>query len=93
MRAQLLGPSVELPIRPRNCHASAATGALGGAPYGATERVRGVATWARRCHASAATLWGQETCEGCGDMGAVVPCERSHWGPRWSSLWGHETCE
>ena len=34
-----------------------------------------------------------DTCEGCAEMGAVPPCERSHWGPRWSSLWGHETCE
>eukprot|EP00959_Pyramimonas_sp_CCMP1952_P158866 3322665-Pyramimonas_sp.AAC.1 len=26
-------------------------------------------------------------------MGAVVSCERSHWGLRWSSQWGHGTRE
>eukprot|EP00959_Pyramimonas_sp_CCMP1952_P259558 5426996-Pyramimonas_sp.AAC.1 len=30
---------------------------------------------------------------GCANIGAVVSCERSHWGLRWSSLVGHETCE
>eukprot|EP00959_Pyramimonas_sp_CCMP1952_P308195 6450058-Pyramimonas_sp.AAC.1 len=38
-----------------------------------------------------APIWGHETCEGCADIGAVVPCDRCRWGPRWSSLWGHET--
>ena len=38
-------------------------------------------------------LMGHVTCEGYAEMDAVPPCERSHWGPRWSSLWGHETCE
>eukprot|EP00959_Pyramimonas_sp_CCMP1952_P233728 4884605-Pyramimonas_sp.AAC.1 len=26
-------------------------------------------------------------------MGAVPPCERSHWSFRWRSLWGHDACE
>ena len=26
-------------------------------------------------------------------MGAVVSCERSHWGLWWSSLWGHDPRE
>eukprot|EP00959_Pyramimonas_sp_CCMP1952_P320633 6709852-Pyramimonas_sp.AAC.1 len=34
-------------------HASAGIWAFGGAPYGATERVRGVPEWARWAHASA----------------------------------------
>eukprot|EP00959_Pyramimonas_sp_CCMP1952_P316070 6615203-Pyramimonas_sp.AAC.1 len=38
------------------------------------------------------SLWGYQTCERCAEMGAVVPCERSHLGLRWGSLWGHETC-
>eukprot|EP00959_Pyramimonas_sp_CCMP1952_P164865 3446005-Pyramimonas_sp.AAC.1 len=36
-------------------HASAATGAFGGALYGATERVRGVPKWGVEPHASAAS--------------------------------------
>ena len=36
-------------------HANAATGAFGGAPYGATILVRGVPKWVRRRYASAAT--------------------------------------
>eukprot|EP00959_Pyramimonas_sp_CCMP1952_P059159 1235520-Pyramimonas_sp.AAC.1 len=65
MRAQPLGPSAELPMRPRNvcgvpawvqwCHASAATGALAGALYEARKCVRGVPTWVRWCHAIATT--------------------------------------
>eukprot|EP00959_Pyramimonas_sp_CCMP1952_P072911 1523843-Pyramimonas_sp.AAC.1 len=51
-RTQLLGPSAELPVGPRNVsgvcrngashHADTATGAFGGAPCGASKRVRGV---------------------------------------------------
>ncbi len=26
-------------------------------------------------------------------MGAVPPCDRSHWGLPWSSLWGDEKCQ
>ena len=84
-------------------HANTATGAFGGAPYGATNRVRGVPKWGSMRGADAcehahlglrwSSLWGHDPREGCAEMGAVPPCERSHWGLRRSSLWGHETCE
>ena len=58
-------------------HAGPAIGAFGGAPYGATKRVRGVPTCVARTLANCATgalrwgsLWGHETCEGCAEMGA-----------------------
>eukprot|EP00959_Pyramimonas_sp_CCMP1952_P453493 9468322-Pyramimonas_sp.AAC.2 len=66
MQAQPFGPSVELPMAmgPPNArdvpkwvrwaHASAGICAFGGAPDGATQRVRVVPTRARRAHASAA---------------------------------------
>ena len=56
-----------------------ATGAFGGAPYGATNRVRGVPKWACGWRGGAcgrghwglgwSSLWGHEPCEGCADMG------------------------
>eukprot|EP00959_Pyramimonas_sp_CCMP1952_P447566 9371557-Pyramimonas_sp.AAC.1 len=65
MQARPLEPSVELHVGPRNVwgvsnwvaltHASAATGAFGGAPFGATDRVRGVPKWVALTHANAAT--------------------------------------
>eukprot|EP00959_Pyramimonas_sp_CCMP1952_P188372 3939380-Pyramimonas_sp.AAC.1 len=55
-------------------HANMATGALGGAPYGATKRVRGVPKWVGRSHVTIATgamngasFWGRETGEGCAE--------------------------
>eukprot|EP00959_Pyramimonas_sp_CCMP1952_P232117 4850654-Pyramimonas_sp.AAC.1 len=39
----------------RRCHADATTMAFGGAPHGATNRVRGVPNWVRWCHADATT--------------------------------------
>ena len=60
-------------------HAACATGAFGGAPYGATDRVRGVPKWwsmgggdaCERTHWSLrwSSLWGHEPCEGCAKMG------------------------
>eukprot|EP00959_Pyramimonas_sp_CCMP1952_P108934 2277770-Pyramimonas_sp.AAC.1 len=44
-----------VPTWGRWCHASAATGAFGGTPHGATKRVRDAPKWARWCHAGAAT--------------------------------------
>eukprot|EP00959_Pyramimonas_sp_CCMP1952_P351215 7358112-Pyramimonas_sp.AAC.1 len=33
-------------------------------------------------------MGGRRTCEGCAEMVAVVPCERSQRRLRWGSLWG-----
>eukprot|EP00959_Pyramimonas_sp_CCMP1952_P444298 9302240-Pyramimonas_sp.AAC.1 len=47
MRTATLGPSVQLPLRPRNAvvgggpHADCANGTFGGAPSGATKRCAG----------------------------------------------------
>ena len=79
--------------------ATPATGAFGGAPHGATKRVRRVPKWARWWHATAATglrlssMWCHEQCEGCAKSGAVVACDCCHWGLRWSSPWGHDPRE
>ena len=142
MRTLPLGPSMELPMGPRNgrggaegdpsTHVNPATGAFGGAPYGIIKRVRGVpkSTWdaCEPCHWGLrwSSLWGHEACEGCaemgggthanpatgtlggapygatnrvrgvpkwGSMGGADACEHPHWGLRWSSLWGHEPSE
>eukprot|EP00959_Pyramimonas_sp_CCMP1952_P052312 1093707-Pyramimonas_sp.AAC.1 len=63
---------------------SAATGALSGAPYVATKRIRGAPKWTRWCHASAVSGAFGRAPHGatkrvrCAEMGAMVPCERSH---------------
>ena len=59
--------------------ANTATGAFGGDPYGATNRVRGVPKWGplggvdacNRGHWSLrwSSLWGHEPCEGCAKIG------------------------
>ena len=62
----------------RGRHAGCATWTLGGAPYGATKRVRGVPQWGghrmrvfRHWDLRWSSLWGHETCEGCAKMGRV----------------------
>eukprot|EP00959_Pyramimonas_sp_CCMP1952_P060627 1266292-Pyramimonas_sp.AAC.1 len=69
MRAVELGPSGELPMGPRSAvlggvkmptlvcgtHAGGPTGGFGGAPYGATKRMRGVPNWVSRTHADGPT--------------------------------------
>eukprot|EP00959_Pyramimonas_sp_CCMP1952_P079063 1652674-Pyramimonas_sp.AAC.1 len=60
-------------------HVDTAIGTLGGAPYGATKRVRGVPTLVARTHLDTAIgafgggsfLWGHEAYEGFSDMGGV----------------------
>ena len=81
-------------------HVNAATGAFGGAPYGATNRVRGVPKWVARTHVDSATgafggapYGATNRVMGCADMGGADACGHRHWGLRWSSQWGHETCE
>ena len=116
MRTLPLGPSVELPLGPRTCegcakmgrwrHADPPAGAFGGAPYGATRRVRGAPKWGSLRGAGAcehgrwglrwSSLWGHDPCEGCPQMVSMTSgnsCERGPWGLRWSSLWGHKPCE
>ena len=71
-------------------------GAFGGAPYGATNLVRGDPKWTGGrmrtlpLGPSVELPMGPRTVRGVsrnepGD--AFGPC---HWGLRWSSLWGHE---
>ena len=56
-------------------NAGAATGALGGAPYGATKRcpgwriTRNPAYERGRWGLGWGSLWGHEACDGCADMG------------------------
>eukprot|EP00959_Pyramimonas_sp_CCMP1952_P427398 8951274-Pyramimonas_sp.AAC.1 len=59
-------------------------GASGGAPCGATKRVRGVPEWAWRPHAQSSleglwwnSAWGHEAREGCAETCAAHTCERS----------------
>ena len=79
-------------------HADCATGTLGGAPYEATKRLRGVPKWAGgRMRTMPLGLsveppmrprssWGCRNCLG-------HACERGHWDLRWSSLWGYDPRE
>eukprot|EP00959_Pyramimonas_sp_CCMP1952_P189229 3958187-Pyramimonas_sp.AAC.1 len=73
---------------------------FGGAPYGDTNRVRGVPTWSGGTHAKRrfrdrqrSSVWGHETCEGCVLNRWRDACEGCKWDLRWSSMWGHETYE
>jgi hypothetical protein len=78
------------------CEPCPATGAFGGAPYGATNRVTSMPTWRRRCHSNLVTgAFGgapcvATNCERCAEMEAAVSCEPCHQGHRRSSLWSHE---
>eukprot|EP00959_Pyramimonas_sp_CCMP1952_P201339 4210498-Pyramimonas_sp.AAC.1 len=66
MRAQPLGPSVELPVGPRSVcgkHAGAAAGRSVEPPYGATKRVRNVPT----------SVWGEHAGAAAGAVGGTPP--------------------
>ena len=83
----------------RGRNANPATEAFGGAPYGATNRVKGAPKWGGAAM-RALPLWpsvelpmGPRTVSGVRQNGAGPQCEPCHWDLRWSSLWGHETCE
>eukprot|EP00959_Pyramimonas_sp_CCMP1952_P349773 7328751-Pyramimonas_sp.AAC.1 len=55
----------------RQRHAGCASGAFGGAPYGATKHVRGLPKWgggAMRAVPLWSSLWGHEVCAGCAKM-------------------------
>eukprot|EP00959_Pyramimonas_sp_CCMP1952_P248923 5203662-Pyramimonas_sp.AAC.1 len=60
-------PSVELPMGPRSA-------------CGVGRNERGAAC--QFCHWGLrwSSLWGHETCQGCGDMGGADACEPCHWG-------------
>eukprot|EP00959_Pyramimonas_sp_CCMP1952_P187397 3918483-Pyramimonas_sp.AAC.1 len=81
------------------CRAGAATGALGGAPHGATMRVRGMPEWARWCHAGADTGALGEAPDGATKRVRGMPkvarwCHASAAGALGGApLWGHETRE
>ena len=84
-----------LPKWRRRCHANPATGAFGGAPYGATIRVKGALKWGWN---RVRTLpLGPSVELPMGPRSAVLgrgtACDRGHWGLRRSSLWGREPCE
>ena len=72
-----------------------ATGAFGGARYGATNLVRGVPKLGAyrmrpmpRGPSVELPMRPQNAVLGVRDA-----CGHTHWDLRWSSLWGHETCE
>ena len=78
-------------------HAGGGTGAFGGAPYGATKRVRGVPNWVCGTHAGGSTGAFGGAPYGATKRVRGVPkwvlgdaCGRQHWGLRWNSLWGHD---
>eukprot|EP00959_Pyramimonas_sp_CCMP1952_P444755 9312455-Pyramimonas_sp.AAC.1 len=75
----------------RWCHASTAIGELGRHPMG-PRNVRGGAVRALSLGPSVELSMGPRNVSGVG-MSAAVLCERSHYGPRWSSPWGHGACE
>ena len=80
-------------------HAAFPTGAFGGAPYGATKRVRNVPQWRGGrmrpfpLEPLVELLMGPRNAGGVCRNGGVAAYELSHWSPRWGSLWGHETSE
>ena len=77
-------------------YAGASTGALGGAPYGATKRVRGVPGCVAGTHVSAATgAFGgapYRATKLLRGVGGGEACERGHGGLIGISLSGHEAC-
>ena len=74
-------------------------GAFGGAPYGATNLVRGVPKWTGGrmrtlpLGSSVELPMGPRTVRGVCQNWAVAPCGPSRWGLRWGSLCGNEPRE
>eukprot|EP00959_Pyramimonas_sp_CCMP1952_P045584 952430-Pyramimonas_sp.AAC.1 len=80
--------------------ADLASGSFGGAPCGATNRVRGVPTWVavpacgpRQLGLQWSSLWATSRVRGVPKWVAVPACGSCCWCVRWGSMWGHEPCE
>ena len=75
------------------------TGAFGGAPYRAANRVRGVPKWGGGAMRtlpfgpSVELSMGREPCEGCAKMKRQCHADPPTGDLRWSSFWGREQCE